>query len=182
MPLEEPGLGAAQRLQGDLSERVPDVRWARPETLHLTVHFFGQIDGERAAAALAVVTPIAHDTFTFDVVLNRLGAFPQRGTPRVLWLGPARDLPQLTAVALECRGALGAAGFDVEERRFHPHCTLGRPRLPWTDAARAAWAAAAAEPRPDIRFTASRLVLFESRSAPGGALYAERSSTAFAPR
>jgi 2'-5' RNA ligase len=182
VPLEEPGLGAAQRFQDDLRERVPEVRWARPETLHLTVHFFGQLDDGRAATALALVTPMAHHTFTFDVALDRLGAFPQRGTPHVLWLGPARDVPELTALALECRDVLGAAGFDIEERRFHPHCTLGRPRIQWSDTARAAWTAAVSEPRPDIRFTASRLVLFESRSAPGGALYAERSSLAFASR
>jgi 2'-5' RNA ligase len=180
VPLEEPGLGAAQRLQGDLRDRVPAVRWARPETLHLTIHFFGQIDDRRAATAHALVEPVAHHTFSFDVVLDRLDAFPQRGTPHVLWLGPARDVPELTALALECRDVLGGAGFDVEKRPFHPHCTLGRPRIPWSDTARTAWTAAAAEPRPDVRFTASRLVLFESRSAPGGAVYAERSSLLFA--
>ncbi|MFZ0128464.1 MAG: RNA 2',3'-cyclic phosphodiesterase [Candidatus Dormiibacterota bacterium] len=182
VPLEEPGLGTAQRLQADLRERVPEVRWARPETLHLTVHFFGQLDDRRAATALALVTPIAPNTFTFDVALDRLGAFPQRGTPHVLWLGPAGDVPELTALALECRDVLGVAGFDIEERSFHPHCTLGRPRMPWSETARAAWTAAVAESRPDVHFTASRLVLFESRSAPEGAIYAERSSLLLASR
>ena len=60
----------------------------------------------------------------------------------MLWLGPARDVAPLTALALECRVALAAAGFEVEDRRYHAHCTLGRPRLPWSAEARAAWAAA----------------------------------------
>jgi RNA 2',3'-cyclic 3'-phosphodiesterase len=182
VPLADPGLSAAQRLQGELRERVPGVRWARPETLHLTVHFFGVIDEERAATALELVAPIAGGTVPFEVALDRLGAFPPRGTPRVLWLGSARDIAPLTALALGCRVELGAAGFEVEERHYHAHCTLGRPRLPWTPDARAAWAAAASEDQTSIRFTASRLVLYESRSAPGGAVYTERSSLTFASR
>jgi 2'-5' RNA ligase len=169
-------------LQQDLRERIAGVRWARPETFHLTVHFFGLIDEERVAEALEAVTPIAARTAAFDVSLDRLGAFPPRGAPRVLWLGPGRDVAPLSAVAAECRAALAGRGFEVEDRRYHAHCTLGRPRLPWSGGAHAAWEAATTADQPEIRFSASRLVLFESRSAPGGAVYVERSSLAFAER
>ncbi len=183
VPLAEPGLAAVQRLQGDLRSRVAEVRWARPETLHLTTHFFGAIDDERAVTALEAVQPIASRTLPFDVVLDRLGAFPSRGTPRVLWLGPARDIAPLTTLALECRTALAAAGFEVEHREYHAHCTLGRPRLPWSDDARAAWemAVRAAAGQAEIRFTAQQLVLFESRPAPGGAVYTEHSVMQLGP-
>jgi 2'-5' RNA ligase len=178
VPIAEPGLAVAQRLQQRLREQVPDVRWARPETVHLTVHFFGQVEDERAAAAVGVVAPIAVDTAPFEVVLDRLGSFPPHGTPRVLWLGPSGAVAPLNALALECRTVLSAAGFDVDQRAYNPHCTLGRPRMRWSAAARSAWAAARQE-QPDVRFTASRLVLFESRSAPGGAVYTERASLDF---
>jgi RNA 2',3'-cyclic 3'-phosphodiesterase len=177
VPLADPGLAAAQALQDGLKEHVTGLRWARPETLHLTVHFFGAIDEERAATALDVVQPVASRVAPFDVVLDQLGAFPSRGTPRVIWLGPARDVAPLTAFALECRNALAGAGFAVETRRYRAHCTLGRPRMPWSVTAAAAWessVAAAAEQR-EIRFMARRLVLYESRSAPGGAVYTEHS-------
>lgn len=180
VPLAEPGLAAAERLQRGLRERVAEVRWARPESLHLTVHFFGAIDEERAAVALHTVTPIAARTAAFDVALDRLGAFPPRGMPRVLWLGPAHDVAPLTTLVDQCRGALAAAGFEVEDRRYHAHCTLGRPRRGWSDAASAAWAASANGRQEVVGFTASRLVLFESRPAPGGAVYTERSSLQFA--
>ena len=179
VPLADPGLTAAQRLQGELRERVPDVRWARPETLHLTVHFFGVIDDERVATALEIIAPIARRIAPFVVGLDRLGAFPPRGAPRVLWLGSVRDIAPLIALALACRLELGAAGFEIEARRYHAHCTLGRPRPPWAADARAAWDAAAAEGQTLMRFTASRLVLYESRTASGGAVYTEHSSLAF---
>ena len=180
VPLAEPGLGSAQALQRRLRERIADVRWARPETLHLTVHFFGQIEDERAVAALQLVEPVVRHLAPFDVTLDRLSSFPPRGTPRVLWLGPSLELAPLAALALECRSVLSAAGFDVDQRQYNPHCTLGRPRLHWSGDARAAWTAATQE-RPGIRFSASRLVLYESRSEPGGAVYTERASLAFAP-
>ncbi len=130
--------------------------------------------------ALELVTPIADRTTGFDVVLDRLAAFPERGIPRVLWLGPARDVAPLTTLALECRTVLATAGFEVEDRRYHAHCTLGRPRNPWTADARVAWAAATAADQMKAAFNASRLVLYESRPAPGGAIYTERSSLPFA--
>ena len=178
IPLAEPGLGAAQELQRRLRERIADVRWARPETLHLTVHFFGQIEDERAFEALHLVEPVVRHSAPFDVTLDRLNSFPPRGKPRVLWLGPSLEIAPLTALALECRSVLSAAEHEVDRRPYNPHCTLGRPRLHWNDAARAAWTAATQE-QPDIRFSASRLVLYESRSEPGGAVYTERASLAF---
>ncbi|HVC04500.1 MAG TPA: RNA 2',3'-cyclic phosphodiesterase [Candidatus Acidoferrales bacterium] len=183
VPLAEPGLAAAQRLQGELTERVDGVRWARPETLHLTVHFFGRIEEGRVATALEAVAPIATHTAPFDVMLDRLGAFPPRAAPRVLWLGPARDVAPLTALALECRTALTGAGFEIETRRYHPHCTLGRPRAPWNDTAAAAWKTSVTEAanQTDVRFTAKRLVLYESRSAPGGAVYTEHAVLPLGP-
>lgn len=178
VPVAEPGLEGAQRLQHELRERVVEVRWARPETLHVTVHFLGQVEDERAAVAVDLVASLAIRASPFDVVLDRLGSFPPRGTPRVLWLGPSRDVAPLTALALDCRAVLSAAGFEVDQRRYNPHCTLGRPRPPWSDDARNAWAVATRQ-QPDVRFTASRLVLYESRSAPGGAVYTERASLPF---
>jgi 2'-5' RNA ligase len=114
--------------------------------------------------------------------LGRLGAFPPRGVPRVLWLGPATEVAQLSALAGECRTVLRGAGFDVESRQYHPHCTLGRVRGTWSEDERTAWKSAVAEPVPLMPFTATRLVLYESRSAPGGAVYTEQSAVSFADR
>lgn len=163
-----------------LADRVAGVRWARPETLHLTVHFFGTVDDSRAANAVDLVGPVASRTPTFDVELGRLGAFPPRGAPRVLWLGPTSEVAQLTALALECRSTLRGAGFDVESRQYHPHCTLGRLRAAWSEDERMTWKSVVAEAVPLMRFTAMRLVLYESRSAPGGALYTEQATVPFA--
>src|SRR5207302_530822 len=53
VPLREPALGAAQRTLANLREKVDAVRWTRPETLHITVHFFGNVDDAEFARAVA---------------------------------------------------------------------------------------------------------------------------------
>ncbi len=182
VPLAEPGLAAAQRIQGELRERVAEVRWARPETLHLTVHFFGAIDDARAAMALEAM----HSGRAADAALrcrcsDRLGSFPARGTPRVLWLGPAtRDRASSRRSRSSAATRLRAAGFEVEAPRVSRALHARQAAPPWSDDARAAWetAVAAAAGQTEIRFTAQRLVLFESRPAPGGAVYTERSVAA----
>lgn len=156
--------------------RVDGVRWAPPETLHLTVHFFGEMGPDRVAAAIDSVAPVVARIAPFDVELRRLGAFPSRGTPHVLWLGPTAEIAALSALAVDCRAAFRAAGFDVESRPYQPHCTLGRPRTPWNEPARQAWEAVSAEPLSMMGFCATRVVLYESRTAPGGAVYTEHTS------
>ncbi len=180
VPLAEPALGAAQRLLDDLRERVPATRWARPESLHITVHFFGDVEETAAAHAVELIAPVVRRTQPFDIDLDRLGAFPSNGMPRVLWLGPTGEIAPLTSLAMQSRAALRPAGFEVESRPYNAHCTLGRPRLPWPDEARSAWTAAVLEHRRPLQCTATRLVLYESRPAPGGAIYTERAAVPFA--
>jgi 2'-5' RNA ligase len=179
VPLAQPALGASQRLLDDLRDRVPATRWARPESLHVTVHFFGEVEDAAALRAVELIEPVVRRTQPFELELDRLGAFPSHGMPRVLWLGPTREVAPLTSLALQCGVALGSAGFEVESRPYNAHCTLGRPRLPWPDDALSAWAAAVSAPRKPLQCTATRLVLYESRPAPGGAIYTERAVLPF---
>jgi len=137
----------------------------------MTVHFFGVIEEADVERALAAVSPVADAAVRCDIALDRLGSFPPRAAPRVLWLGASAESMELTTLAMRCREVLRAARFAVEERPFRAHCTLGRPRLPWPETSSAAWRRASAAPLPAMRFSADRLALFESRPGPGGAVY-----------
>jgi 2'-5' RNA ligase len=179
VPLEQPGLGDAQRLLHSLQEGIPSVRWVRPETLHVTMHFFGSLSEEQAQRGVDAVRGIAEQTPAFDAVLDRLGAFPERGPARVLWFGTRAEVAGFATLARACRAALGDAGFKFDRRDFRAHCTFGRPRAPWPKEAGAAWRDATAQPVSAAGFTASRLVLYESQHATGGNVYIERASVPF---
>ena len=174
LPLRPPALLEAQRVLEQLRADVDAVRWARPETLHITLHFFGSIDDSAVALALGAAGPAVEAARPFAVGMDELGAFPERGTPRVLWLGSTADNTLLLALAADVRSRLRLAGFAVEDRPFRAHATLGRPREPWPPPARAAWDAARKRGVKRSEFTADRAVLYESVTGRGPAQYVER--------
>jgi 2'-5' RNA ligase len=97
------------------------------------------------------------------MAVRGLGLFPERGRPRVLWLG--LDLPAPAArLQAACETAAVAAGLEPETRAFHPHLTLGR----WRDG----------KPRPALpdvdlgKAQVRELILFRSDIRPSGSVYA----------
>jgi 2'-5' RNA ligase len=66
----------------------------------------------------------------FDVVFEKLGAFPDPRHPRVVWVG-CRDVSgALGTFKGRLDEALTPLGFEKEERPFKPHVTLGRAKSP----------------------------------------------------
>lgn len=182
--VREPALSEAGRLLDGLATAIPrrDCRWVRAEGLHLTVHFFGELDPARVGEVAAAVAPAAAAAEPFELVLGSLGGFPTRAAPRVLWLGATTGREALVDLATGCRQGLGAAGFEVEERPFSAHCTLGRPRPGWPAAARSAWAAAAAQAPVLPAFRVEALTLFRSHPQPAGAEYSVVAELPLGPR
>lgn len=160
----------AARLAG-AAARGPRARWERPEKLHLTLRFLGEVDAGRvealAAALRAAVAPLA----PFAARLASAGAFPSVRRARVLWLGveAGHPLARLWAAVDEaCR----PFAERPEERAFHPHLTLARCDPPWDERAVERFAAALGAPAP-APFAVAAVSLVESRLGPGGSRYRE---------
>ncbi len=179
IPVQEPAAADLLAVRARLLADVPAVRWAPAETAHITLHFFGTIAAEEQARALDVLRRPLAEQRPLTLHLVGLGAFPQRGEPRVLWCGVGGDTEGLTACALACRDALRAAGFAVEGRPFRAHCTLGRPRSPWPADARDRWRRHLASAPQTAPFTADRAVLYESLTDRGGARHIPRNVLMF---
>jgi 2'-5' RNA ligase len=154
-----------ERLGRLLSRAGP--RWVRPEQLHLTLAFIGEIDPAR-------LTPIAdalsrdHARAPFQLVFGGLGVFPAHGAPRVLWIGVAEGESSVVELQEEVARRLGGVGVTSEERPFRPHLTLGR----WRDGRgfdRSRLVAAAPAPIPGG--TVEAVTLYESRLSPSGAAH-----------
>jgi RNA 2',3'-cyclic 3'-phosphodiesterase len=100
-----------------------DARWARPEGLHVTLKFVGEVKEdklERIKSALATVKAAP-----FPVTFAEAGFFPNSKAPRVFWLGVAAG-EALAQVAAAVDRATHSAGVAKEERAFSPHLTLAR--------------------------------------------------------
>lgn len=102
---------------------VDCVRWQRPEQLHLTLCFLGEISQHQAADVHAVAGLVP---FTpFDLMLDGVGFFGDDFKPRAVWAGIAGDAP-LKALQKRLTQALTSVGVVLQERKFKPHITLGR--------------------------------------------------------
>ncbi len=101
------------------------VRWVRRESLHVTLRFLGSIEPRRLPEITGQVREQTARLLPFRMHLGGLRAFPSQRRAKlvVLDVGPDESLQELAA-AVE-RGVV-AAGFPPEDRRFHPHLTLGR--------------------------------------------------------
>ena len=145
------------------------VRWVRPEQLHLTLAFLGDVTTERVAAIRDALRAVA--AWPFELRFHGLGSFPPHGPARVLWAGLDGDLDALTTLANGVLDALAGAGVPREARPFQAHVTIGRVKGGrGLGGLRHAVAAAA----PDVRGEAMPidcLTLYRSQLGPGGAVH-----------
>jgi RNA 2',3'-cyclic 3'-phosphodiesterase len=145
-----------------LRAQLPGVRWVDPSGIHLTLRFLGWAAPERLARVQPAVAVASTHCPPLEVAVGGGGLFPERGSPRVIWVG-ARLPEAARTLQAACEAAAVAEGFPAESRPFHPHLTLGR----WKDRAR----------RPSLppvdlgTWTVDRLVLYQSRPGPAGSVY-----------
>jgi 2'-5' RNA ligase len=102
------------------------VRWVRPESLHLTLKFLGEISQERLPGIFTALSENLPGRASFDLVLADLGGFPNLRRPRVLWVGVEQGEEQLKGLQEMVEEAMVQCGFDRERRAFSPHLTIGR--------------------------------------------------------
>lgn len=156
-----------------LAARFPAarIRWQPDENVHLTLAFLGNVDEAQVEECAQRLAATAARHRTFQLASSRLGAFPSALRPSVIWLGLQAET---TGTLASLQRDIASAYRDIREdaRPFRPHLTLGRVKdLAGTD--RREFAAALAELPEDVTaWTVRRVVLFESRLTPEGAVHA----------
>lgn len=106
-----------------LSFGLPNANWVPDDQLHLTLRFIGEVDRFQFEEIATALTEVQLDPF--DLVLEGVGTFPPRGTPKVLWVGLEKSEP-LQQLHRRVDSALHQAGVPPEGRKFSPHITLAR--------------------------------------------------------
>lgn len=108
-----------------LRHRGGDIRWVKPEGMHLTIKFLGEIGEEAVAKLKSSLGVVASRHKPFRLIFQGTGTFPPGPKARVLWVG-VEDNPALGALQEDLEREMERLGFPGEERGFHPHLTLGR--------------------------------------------------------
>jgi 2'-5' RNA ligase len=159
---------ALAQKQAAFRRACPDARWTRPEGIHLTLKFLGQITDAQVKQVTDALATVGRFE-TFSVGVKGFGFFPDARRPRVFWVGLEAP-PGLSELAARVEASMELLGFPREQRAFTPHLTLARFQVP--------------RPQPALRdllsqqgeldlgrFEASEFFLFESKLSPHGAEY-----------
>ena len=104
------------------------MRWTRPENVHLTLKFLGDVRAEALNNIRAALGEVCAQHAPFDAALAELGAFPSARRAKTLWIGVGEGSDRLRSLAADVDDALAPLGFEREKRPHVPHLTLGRAR------------------------------------------------------
>ena len=109
-----------------LSEQLAEkrVKWVRPENLHVTLKFIGEVPDARIEAIRGALATVRAEA-SLDLRLRGLDFFREERRATVLWTALAASA-SLPALAGEIDGALTPCGIANEKRAFVPHLTLAR--------------------------------------------------------
>jgi len=117
-----------EQLMKQLRHTASDIRvqWVRPDSIHLTLKFLGDIDEARVEDIRTALLPAVGRQSRLAMEVGGLGVFPDLRLPRVLWVGLSGQVDALMRVAAEVEAALTGVGFPPESRPLSPHLTLAR--------------------------------------------------------
>lgn len=115
-------------VQDRLMRAGADGSWPRPQAVHLTLKFLGEVSEDRAPEILQALSRALPGAARFRIGVEGVGAFPSPERARVAWAGINGDLDQLAAVQAAVERGLVDVGVEREDRPFTPHVTLGRIR------------------------------------------------------
>jgi RNA 2',3'-cyclic 3'-phosphodiesterase len=118
----------ARVLINRFKDTTAKVTWVKPDQMHLTMNFLGDVPMNDVPAVCKAVAEAAEPFQPFDIEMAGVGVFPSYDNPRTIWLGVGDGSDELVALHTALQERLGDLGFRIEARRFHPHLTLGRVR------------------------------------------------------
>jgi len=164
------------RFVDGVRKHAPDVRWVKPESLHVTLKFIGERpDPEEIKQSLSKIS-----SSSFDLTFRGFGFFPTPKSARVFWIG-IESPPQLASLAKSVDETLIPLGIAKETHSFSPHLTLartgsGKPARDKKDKLNRNFQRLQEElstfPGPAFgTMTAREFSLYQSQPGPGGSRY-----------
>jgi 2'-5' RNA ligase len=161
-----------QQVQQELKGLKLRARWVRPENIHLTIKFLGDItpgDMDKIGVAMA---DAAVEIAPLSLAVKGIGVFPGTKRPRVIWVGLGGDIHRLLALQSRLEDKLAAVGFPRETRSFRAHLTLGRFKQAANPATIRQMINEYANLSSDD-FTFKHIMLYKSDLKPSGAVYSQ---------
>ena len=115
-------------LEKDFTKCDLAFKWVKPENIHLTLKFLGNIDEEQIIKIKQAIAMVSGKFASFEVSFDSFGFFPNERKPRVFFISTTPE-ELLKNIAVKLEEELEALGFE-KENRFKSHITLARIKNP----------------------------------------------------
>lgn len=106
--------------------KIDGVKWVKPENIHLTLKFLGEVNEKRLQEVQEVLENTVRKFPPFKINLKDIGAFPSMKRPSIIWIGVDKGKQEVISTINELETSLSKIGFEKEKREPHPHITIGR--------------------------------------------------------
>lgn len=170
------------QIESHLKYAGADVKWVKPEIIHLTLKFLGEISEKKCDEVKIALDDIAESARSFELSIKDVGAFPKIEHPKVIWVGLDNGAKESKDLVSRIDEALSKIGFIKEERPFSPHLTIGRVR---SSANRDKLAEKMSSVSANFQASAvpihkvTSVILFQSTLTPQGSIYTKLHESRF---
>ncbi len=156
-------------VQGQYGALTDQFSFTRRENLHLTLVFLGATPASNLDQLKSMLQALAKTVEPFSISTLEHGAFPRLEKARVLFQQLEASGPALVTMQRELSAKLAAEfSFELDDREYHPHITLGRIKKKFHGANITTWKI---ENPPTLSFDVDAITLFESHSTKGTLTY-----------
>jgi 2'-5' RNA ligase len=108
----------------ELSESSDLLKWEKPEKIHLTLKFIGEVE-EELVSSIAKEIAFVEEYNSFNFNVTKFGFFYRNGVPSILWTGLQTD-ESINRLVEQLNQRLSIFSIPVERRKFKPHLTMLR--------------------------------------------------------
>ena len=143
--------------------------WTKADNIHLTLKFFGSVEQSIIKTLSAALGDATEGISPFAIEVGGSGSFPERGAPKVLWVGVKDRSGNLSKLQASIERECESRGFPKEDRAFHPHLTIARLRS-FSEARRLGDEHLTSN-FPVMEFQTRELLLIRSELNPAGSRY-----------
>jgi 2'-5' RNA ligase len=114
-------------IRESLTGCLPEVRWVKPENLHVTLKFIGYCDVDDLGALIDLMKK-ACVYLPLTLGVGGIGGFPSQGSARVIWVGAKDEENKVDKLYGYLERGAEKVGFPREKRHYKPHITVGRAK------------------------------------------------------
>jgi RNA 2',3'-cyclic 3'-phosphodiesterase len=168
IPLADRLIRELTALCAKLHPAAPTLRWAKPESWHITLQFLGNASADQLECLTTRLSEIR--SAPAPIRLGGPDIFDRAG----VFIVEVELTPELIALKKRVVAATANCGFAAEDRPYHPHITLARAKeIAGRRELKKLKAGAPSQPAFST-FTANEFLLYESHPDPGGSRYEVR--------